>query len=375
MMALGVCIAALLPSLLAAIFYFVFTWLVPRQPPLPTATADVWPLTVLIPAHNEETGIASTIASVLKADYPAEARTILVIADNCTDATADVARRAGASVLVRTDPTNRGKGQALAFGIQHALQSSTKAILVLDADCTISPGLLHGMNAMLFHGCRVVQAALHSTNAEEGTAAFIASVGTEVDNAVANGLDRVVGRVPLRGTGMLFRRDVLEQVPWSAMGKTEDAEYASKLRAADIAVRLLPLEFVRAEAPVQPDAFLMQRRRWCGALRVPGTNVFHRFLYSKPLVLLAHGISLMLYVACAPFLAESQIITLGLLLLVVFGMTTSVYVRAIRRVGWSRISFRNWVAAPFLIWRMGLLALGIGGSKPNEWQRTPRGTT
>lgn len=71
-------------------------------------------LAVLIPAHDEEEGIATTLESLLDGDYPASARRVIVVADNCSDATAARAAATGAEVWERTDPANRGKGFALA---------------------------------------------------------------------------------------------------------------------------------------------------------------------------------------------------------------------------------------------------------------------
>ena len=65
---------------------------------------------VAIPAHNEEAGIAATVRSCLAVDYPGELFEVLVIADNCEDQTAALARAEGASVLERTHPTDRSKG-------------------------------------------------------------------------------------------------------------------------------------------------------------------------------------------------------------------------------------------------------------------------
>ena len=71
------------------------------------------PLLVVVPAHNESGQIAETVDSILKSDYPSSQRRVLVLADNCDDETAEVARQAGALVVERCDPTVRGKGQQI----------------------------------------------------------------------------------------------------------------------------------------------------------------------------------------------------------------------------------------------------------------------
>ena len=100
-------------------------------------------IAVIIPAHNESTGIINTLNSIapqLKSqDY------LLVVADNCTDDTANVVRDAFKNhathwhskleLVERTDQYLRGKGYALDFGIKHCQQSPPEIVVIIDADC------------------------------------------------------------------------------------------------------------------------------------------------------------------------------------------------------------------------------------------------
>jgi cellulose synthase/poly-beta-1,6-N-acetylglucosamine synthase-like glycosyltransferase len=95
---------------------------------------------VLIPAHNEETGIGPTLSSILP-QLGAGDR-VLVVADNCTDATAAVARASGAEVVERTDATRRGKGYALDFGVRTLEKAPPAVVVIVDADCTLESGSL-----------------------------------------------------------------------------------------------------------------------------------------------------------------------------------------------------------------------------------------
>src|SRR5688572_20949300 len=101
-----------LPGLLAALYLGVLA-LVARRESGPAASSSSLRFDIVVPAHDEEEGIAATVASLLDIDYPRERFRVLVVADNCADATADRAAAAGAQVLVREDAELRGKGYAL----------------------------------------------------------------------------------------------------------------------------------------------------------------------------------------------------------------------------------------------------------------------
>src|SRR5947209_3531591 len=90
---------------------------------------------ILIPAHNEESGITATIASLLP--QLKQGDQILVIADNCSDNTAGVARAAGATVRERFDQHLRGKGYALDFGVRCMHEQPPAILIIVDADCIV----------------------------------------------------------------------------------------------------------------------------------------------------------------------------------------------------------------------------------------------
>ena len=95
---------------------------------------------IVIPAHNEEGGIAATLEALASVGAPQGA--VIVVADNCTDATAEVAARCGALALVRNDAERRGKGYALDFAVRHLRADPPEVVVFLDADCRLSNGAL-----------------------------------------------------------------------------------------------------------------------------------------------------------------------------------------------------------------------------------------
>jgi 1,2-diacylglycerol 3-beta-glucosyltransferase len=308
---------------------------------------------VLVPAHDEEAGLPATLRSLAAQDYPPELVRVVVVADNCTDDTAGVARRAGAECLVRDDATRRGKGYAVAFGLDHVLGGSPDVVVVLDADCELHRSALRELAAVFAAGADVVQCVVRSRNADAGPSGLVAAVGSAVDEAVAAGWDRLGRSVRLRGTGMAFRSPVLRAVPWTAFGLAEDAEYAATLRAAGVRVRHCDGAVVLCDAPERLADLCRQRRRW----RAAGV------LGSKPL-----GLAVIALGAAA---GTARGFTPWAILLVL--LTAAVYLRAVWAVGLSWRRLRSLLHSPAVVGRLAWLALaGLFRHQPTAWDRTRR---
>ena len=362
MIALFVALAFLAPATFACLFYVVLTYLGRRRAiaiPLEPQTAFV----VLIPAHNEALSITETLRSVLDADYPAALRRVVVVADNCTDRTADVVREHGAEVLERHDLTLRGKGYALAYALETILPGRPDAVIVLDADCEVCPQLFRTFDAHLAAGCRAVQSAVLTRNPDAGPSGFASAVGNQMDNDTAAGKDRLGLRPPLRGNGMAFRRELLECIPWRSYGLTEDAEYDDRLKAAGVRVQFAGTVHVRSEAPVRTQDLCQQRRRWRAALFV-GRGLFTNWVESKPVVLAQLAITTVV----VPFAAPQFIAWVAVLWL----LTVIIYLRAAWCVGLTRSRGMMLLRMPWLIVRLLFVTIG-GFSRGNStWIRTRR---
>ena len=111
---------------------------------------------VLIPAHNEESVLEQSLR-VLIPSLSAGDR-VLVVADNCDDRTAEVARAAGTEVAVRQDPARRGKGYALDFAVKYLRESPPEVVVILDADCLVSADTIRILAQQAFQSGRQVQA-------------------------------------------------------------------------------------------------------------------------------------------------------------------------------------------------------------------------
>jgi glycosyltransferase involved in cell wall biosynthesis len=92
---------------------------------------------IVIPAHNEEKTLSTTLHSCAGLNYPKDKYKIFVIADNCSDRTAEIARDNGAVCLERYNEEEKGKGFALEWGFKQILPEGHDALVVLDADCQL----------------------------------------------------------------------------------------------------------------------------------------------------------------------------------------------------------------------------------------------
>ena len=348
MIALLAAVALLIPATVACLYYVGFA-LLGRRRPLTPSDRPTRRIAVLIPAHDEELSLGLSLQSILNADYPTELREVVVVADNCTDGTARLARRFGVTALERTDALRRGKGYALAFGLETILATRPDAVLILDADCQVEPNIFRVLNAHLERGADAVQCAVLTRNADDASTSFVGAMGNVFDNLLAAGKDRAGRPVPLRGSGMCFRRDVVERFPWQDFGLTEDAEYSDRLTAGGVRVRFEARELVRSETPTRRGDLYQQRRRWRAALRGPGFGL--RWVESKPLVLAQ-------LLATGPVVALTAEPGMAAWYAVLVFLTVSLYLYAAAHVGltWRRVGYL--LAAPWIVARLVGVTLG-----------------
>src|SRR5262249_34357078 len=153
--------------------------------------------------HDEEHQVAATIRSLQATAYPPARRRIVVVADNCTDATAQVARAAGADVLERHDPARRGKGHALAWAFPWILEDPrVDAVCIVDADCEVSANLLQALSGRLRAGADAAQARYVVSDPTASTGAALRWAGFALFNVLRpRGRDRLGMSAGMLGTG------------------------------------------------------------------------------------------------------------------------------------------------------------------------------
>lgn len=267
----------------------------------------------VIPAHDEEGGIAATVASCRACAYDPGRVRVLVIADNCTDGTAEAARRAGAEVVERRDSERRSKGYALEDVLTPATLGDADAAVVVDADTEVGPGMLRAFDAAMAAGADWMQGYYTVRNPDASWRTRLMTYAFSLFNGVAllgaEGLGLGAG---LKGNGMCFTARGLRRVPWRASGLVEDLEFTWRLHALGERVRFVPEALALGEMVSRGAAAASQRRRWEAGrrgiparclgpvLRSPALPAWRKVLYAlqmtcPPLVTLALGLAL---VAC-----------------------------------------------------------------------------
>lgn len=362
-----------------------------RRPRRATVAGALQRFAILIPAHDEAEQIEEVLRSCAELDYPRERYRIFVIADNCTDHTADLARAAGAVCLERHDLENRGKGPALSWALRQVLLTRPDAVIVLDADCRLERHALRVFNGRLAAGEQVLQASYVASNPERSMVSYVSAVANAIENDLFYAPKAQLGlAVLLRGTGMVFRREVLERFPWNAASVVEDVEYAVRLYRGGIAVQFVPEVRVWSAFPEQNRQMEVQRTRWVGGnIRLAGQQLLPllgQAVAQRRPVLVDLAWTLLISVRS---LAVAQMLlavllggiaacwtpglgfgTLAALLLVLYG---AYFALGVARLGLNPRRAALLVRTPWTVAR--LLWIGSASLWPGRtasWERTPR---
>ena len=219
----------------------------------------------IIPAHNEEAVVANLIESLKNQNYNKELYDIYVIADNCTDNTAKVAKKAGAIVYERFDETKKTKGYALNWFLQQKIKENADydAFFVFDADNIVDENFIKNMNKKLCQGEDVVQGYRDIKNPTDswisaGYAIFYWTMHRFYHLARYN-----LGLSPLlNGTGFMVKFDIIKPNGWDTETLTEDIEFSLKRIVKGKRLGWATDAIVYDEQPVGFKQSWSQRSRW-----------------------------------------------------------------------------------------------------------------
>jgi cellulose synthase/poly-beta-1,6-N-acetylglucosamine synthase-like glycosyltransferase len=228
------------------------------------------PLSVclLMPAHNEAAGIVPVLQALLP-QLNLQTR-LLVVADNCTDTTADLVRAAAGTtggrvqVVERHNTTLRGKGYALDHGVQHLRGNPPDVVLVVDADCTVQPGSIATLAQQCVASQRPTQ-SLYLMQSPSGASVKtrLAEFAWLVKNKVrALGYHRLGLPCQLMGTGMAFTWGQISTAKLDTGHIAEDMQLGVELARAGTPPMFCPGALVTSFFPTAAEGLQTQRTRW-----------------------------------------------------------------------------------------------------------------
>lgn len=217
---------------------------------------------VLVPAHNEELVIHTTLKHLLPEMQPQHR--LVVIADNCSDATAAIARTAGATVIERQNPDLKGKGYALEYGLQYLESDPPDVVVLVDADCQLHRGAIAHLTQQAIATGRPIQGVYLMEKPEFPTPKdAVSAFAFKVKNLVRSlGLAQLGLPCFLDGTGMAFPWSVIRSVDLASGNIVEDMKLGLDLNIAGYRPMFCPHAHVTGYLPQKTQAATSQRTRW-----------------------------------------------------------------------------------------------------------------
>ena len=344
---------------------------------------------IIVPAHDEAAGLGRRLAALKEAASPAR---VLVVADNCSDSTAEIARELGVDVIERVDPARRGKGYALDFAKQHLSSRPPDVVIVIDADCSIDAASIR----LLVAQCSATGAACQATNLQrpQVTASPTVQMSTFaffVKNVIRQrALTRLAGPKQLDPSGKALPWPLFSRAHLATSSIVEDIKLGHELAEAGHAPILIEGATVWSEAETTANTFA-QRQRWEGgflneAMR-QGPSRLVRSISQGDLAASWAALSIMIPPFAMLVLMDMLVLTAAflvawatgssvvpLLLLAVPLVLAGAGLALAWRAGGSRfISAAAILRAPlYLAWKLPMYLGFLRRGVPKSWLRTDR---
>jgi cellulose synthase/poly-beta-1,6-N-acetylglucosamine synthase-like glycosyltransferase len=344
-------------------------------------------LAVVIPAHDEELLLPHLLAALRAQTYDSAHFTVHVLADNCSDGTAAVARRSGALTHERSDPCHPGKGQAIAWLLPELMASDADAFVFIDADSEVDPRFLETIALYIQRGDRILQTSYRVARADSSWLASLRALAFALVHELrGRGKSRLGVSTGIWGNGMVYSRSALAELGWQSFSSVEDAEQHLRAILAGRRVRFVPEVSVYGDMPDSLNAARSQQVRWeAGRLAL-----LRR--YGLSLLLLAarqrdiSAASALIELALPPlsFLLAFELAAAAAALLM--GPDAAAVVAPLSLLGLatylvggialSSLTPRSYIAlayAPaYVLWKIALYSRELGRRVDSPWTRTSR---
>lgn len=341
---------------------------------------------ILIPAHNEELLLPVTLESLAKIEYPKEKFKTVVIADNCTDGTVKVAKSMGVEFLVRNDREKMGKGYALEWAFQRLSVKDVDAIVIIDADCSVSKNILSVFDYYLDQGFKAVQSANLVSKKQEGPFNFFFALGNVIKNYFVYFPKFKLGSSAfLLGTGMCIHPSILSLYFRPQYSVSEDIQFSLKLIEKEIRIAFAVEARVETVYPESIRGASVQRIRWSSGTFALIRKYIPFFLWkgviSQRLVYIDTALTLLTWSKI--LIALTFILTwissfwgntwmwalLGMLTILEVSYVCLGAVLLVKSGYRYRPSFGSLLLA---FWFLFISILGLMGVRKDRWQRTNR---
>jgi cellulose synthase/poly-beta-1,6-N-acetylglucosamine synthase-like glycosyltransferase len=346
---------------------------------------------IIVPAHDEE-AILQQRLSALKAAASQSAR-VLLVADNCSDSTAAIARSLGIETIERHDLNLRGKGFALDFAKRHLETGPPDVVMIVDADCTIDAESIE----RLILRCAVSGNPCQATNLqapapEASPAVQVSTFAFFIKNVIRQrGLQRLAGRVNLLGTGMALPWEIFAKAELATGNIVEDLKLGQELAEAGHPPLFAEDATVWSRAESEKNT-LSQRRRWEGGFLQNALQVGPQLLFQSvvrgdgrgvwaAISLMIPPLALLMLLNIAALLLGSFVAWfLGArpwpLLLLAGGLLLAglALLLAWRGGGSKYVTVGGLALIPlYMLWKLPLYLGFVRHGAPKEWMRTGRG--
>jgi len=348
-------------------------------------------IAVVIPAHNEEGTVGETVRQI--ATQLAGNDRLVVVADNCTDRTAQEAGEAGAEVWIRHDGDHRGKGYAISFAVEQLSANPPDVLVLIDADCQLDAGLVDTISRAAAENNRPVQAQyVFVAPPDAGRLSQISAFACLVRNYVRPlGLKHLGMPCHLTGSGMAFVWQQILSAPSQADNIVEDLALGLEMAIAGSEPLMCAEAIIRSDLPGTGRAAKTQRQRWehgqMATFAAFGPRLLRQAFSQKRLSLM----SLALDLAVPPLALLVALTLLVTLINALFGflagdfaalgistasllLITVATIGAWARFGRSTVSGFVLLSTPFyILWKLPLYLAALVGKTQKEWVRTDRG--